>query len=65
MDDRLRILDTDALSLAQRSHPVVVKRLKAIALEKNAILATSNLQDFSKVPDLAIEDWSIAEEAVV
>jgi tRNA(fMet)-specific endonuclease VapC len=146
MDDRLRILDTDALSLAQRSHPVAVKRLKAlppkqrgitiisveeqlrgrlaqigkaksgdkllkacslleqthrglckiqrfafdekaqqrfeqlkrlklrmgtldmriaaIALEKNAILVTSNLQDFSKVPNLAIEDWSIAEEAV-
>lgn len=147
MDDRLRILDTDTLSLAQRSHPGVVNRLKvfspkqrgitvisleeqlrgrlaqiasaqssekllnayslleqthrglckiqkfafdekaqlrfeqlkrlklrigtldmriaAIVLENNAILVTSNRQDFAKVPNLEIEDWSIAEGAAL
>jgi len=146
MDERIRILDTDTLSLAQRSHPAVVSRLKAlqpkqrgitvisleeqmrgrlaqiaqaksneqllraydlleqthhglckiqrfafdeksrqrfdklkqlkirigtldlriaaIALERNAVLVTRNRQDFAKIPDLIIEDWGLAEEAI-
>jgi len=141
MDERLRILDTDTLSLVQRDDPAVVNRLKAlppkqrgitvisveeqmrgrlaqiakakggekllpayflleqthrslcksqrfafdvqaqqcfdelkrlkirigtmdlriaaIVLANNAILVTRNRQDFSKIPNLEIEDWSI------
>lgn len=37
MDERLRILDTDMLSLAQRSHPLVVNRLKALPPKQRGI----------------------------
>lgn len=34
-------------------------RIAAIALIHNGILLTRNLQDFEKVPGLAVQDWSI------
>lgn len=41
MDERIRILDTDTLSLAQRSHPVVVSRLKILPPKQRAIAIIS------------------------
>jgi tRNA(fMet)-specific endonuclease VapC len=34
-------------------------RIASIALAHNGILLTRNLQDFEKVPHLAIQDWSV------
>jgi len=34
-------------------------RIAAIALTHVGILLTRNLQDFEKVPGLAVQDWSI------
>jgi tRNA(fMet)-specific endonuclease VapC len=41
MNERLRILDTDTLSLAQRSHPLIVKRLKALPPKQRGITVIS------------------------
>ena len=34
-------------------------KIAAIALANDSTLLTRNIQDFSKVPDLKIEDWSV------
>lgn len=34
-------------------------RIGAIALANQAIIVTRNQQDFSKVSDLSLEDWTI------
>ncbi|HIK08573.1 MAG TPA: type II toxin-antitoxin system VapC family toxin [Trichormus sp. M33_DOE_039] len=33
-------------------------RIAAIAMAQNTIVVTRNYKDFSKVPDLSIEDWT-------
>lgn len=34
-------------------------RIASIALSNNAVLLTRNLSDFSKIPDLEIQDWTV------
>ena len=34
-------------------------KIASIALANNATLLTRNLSDFSKIPNLRIEDWSL------
>ena len=34
-------------------------RISAIVLSRNAVLLTRNGQDFSRVPDLRLDDWTI------
>ncbi len=35
-------------------------RIAAIALVNDAILVTQNYQDFIKIPDLKMEDWTVS-----
>jgi tRNA(fMet)-specific endonuclease VapC len=34
-------------------------RIGAIALEHNAIVVSRNVRDFGRIPNLAVEDWSV------
>jgi tRNA(fMet)-specific endonuclease VapC len=34
-------------------------RIAAIVLENNGILVTRNVRDFSRVPNLVIENWAV------
>ena len=49
----------DTLKLAKIRVPTMDLRLAAIALSNRLILLTRNSKDFSKVPGLMIEDWTI------
>ena len=40
-------------------------RIAAVALSHQLILLTRNRRDFSKISDLAIEDWTISEDISV
>ena len=35
-------------------------KIAAITMSKDALLLSSNIRDFQKVPDLRLEDWTIA-----
>jgi tRNA(fMet)-specific endonuclease VapC len=61
------ILPFDTLAIAifdqMRSQGVRVStmdlRIAAIAISRNLVLLTRNVSDFSKVPGLKIEDWTV------
>ncbi len=49
----------ERLKLAKIRIGTMDLKIAAIALANDATLLTRNLSDFSKVPDLRVEDWSI------
>lgn len=53
-DDRFRALRKVGLRIGTQD-----LRIAAIALTHVGILLTRNLQDFEKVPELVVQDWSI------
>jgi tRNA(fMet)-specific endonuclease VapC len=64
---RIPILDYDEKSAAvyERLRQMRIRvgtkdlQIAAIAIANDAILLTRNLSDFSKIPDLNVEDWSV------
>ncbi|BAZ09312.1 hypothetical protein NIES4071_11200 [Calothrix sp. NIES-4071] len=65
--NRIRILDFDQNAsefykeLKQAKIRVGTQdlRIAAIAISNNAILVTRNLRDFSRIPNLKFEDWTL------
>jgi len=58
----LFVFDSDHLSLHQRGHEAIRKRLLTVPRDQvaiNATLVTRNRRDFEQVPALKIEDWSL------
>lgn len=63
---RFRILNFTQSAIARFDRLVALKlnikkndlRIAAIALENGAIVVTRNVRDFSRVPALAVDDWS-------
>jgi tRNA(fMet)-specific endonuclease VapC len=51
-----RVAQLKALRLTVR---LMDLRIAAIALENSAAVVTRNRRDFSRIPDLRVEDWSI------
>lgn len=57
--------DAAAAAIFDRLHAARIRvatmdlRIASIALANNLVLVTSNKRDFSKVPALTIEDWTI------
>jgi tRNA(fMet)-specific endonuclease VapC len=63
---RIQVLDFDSDAAEQferlrRLRPrmgAMDLKIAAIALAQNAIVLTRNLKDFSRIPDLRVEDWT-------
>lgn len=56
----LWILDTDAQLLREKVRIGTQDlRIASIAIANNAILVTRNQRDFSRVPGLQFEDWTL------
>lgn len=53
------ILQFERLKRQKLNIPLMDLRIAAITLEASLILVTRNRRDFSRVPGLVIEDWSL------
>jgi tRNA(fMet)-specific endonuclease VapC len=64
---RLPVLDFDARAATMYEKLLSQKlrigsqdlRIASIALSQNAVLLTRNYQDFSRVPELQLDDWTV------